>query len=73
MKKVFIISLYEKKLNQGHLFHFKGFYLGQKIKQIIVQGGEFEFNSAYVLALEDVSVCDETLFGRCVKSKKVFS
>jgi len=73
MKKVFIISLYEGTEKNLHRFHFRGFYQGIKIRKILVRGGNFEKNQAYVLALCQMKIQGDVLYGECVKFKKLFS
>lgn len=73
MKKVFIISTCEKIQKDYASFHFKGFYLGQKINLIRVTGGEFIIGRSYVLALTDIKIVDDILFGKFLKAKELFS
>ncbi|MAZ48754.1 MAG: hypothetical protein CME65_09330 [Halobacteriovoraceae bacterium] len=71
MKKVLIISRYLRAKENLNLFHFKGYFHGQRINQIAVKGGKFEKGHDYALALESVVILDKVLVGELVKSKKL--
>ena len=71
MKKVLIISRYQYKKDELNFFHFKGYFKGEKIAQIAVNGGSFERGEDYALALTSVLVVDGILIGELKKSKKL--
>ena len=72
MKKVYIISTCIKKNKLFSIFHFKGFYRGEKIKEIKIKSSEFDVNKEYLIKLIDPYVYDEVLFGDLEKSKVLF-
>jgi len=73
MKKIFIISMFEGNEKTYKRFHFIGFYQGHRINKILVRGGEFQKNRAYVLALCCIEIRGEVLIGECVKSKELLN
>lgn len=69
--RIFILTKFlkvSKKLNE---FHFIGFYKGEKINKVYVNGGEFEKGSEYILALDYVRVESNSLYGDLKKVKKL--
>ncbi len=54
-----------------YLFHFKGFFAGNHIKEISVMGQENEFviGSEYIIHLKIEKVEKNTLVGNCLRKK----
>ena len=73
MEKIFIISMYQGNEKNAHQFHFIGHYKGFKVRKIMVKGGEFKKNRAYVLALIKIKINGDTLWGECVKYKELLN
>jgi len=74
MEKVYIVSRCIKENNHHHyLFNFKGFYRGNKIKEIITSGSSFVINEDYLVLLTEIRVRDKVLYGKVIKSKKLFT
>ena len=72
MKKVYIISTCIKKNQQFSIFHFKGFYRGQRITEVKVLSSHFELNKEYLIKLIDPYVREQILFGSVEKFKILF-
>ena len=72
MKRIYIVSRCVKIKQTFNEFHFIGFFNGVRIKKIRVLNQQFEINEDYVLAIEDYYIEDNTLYGKCVKLKKLF-
>ena len=69
MQKVYLISTCILKKRSNSIFHFKGFYKGEKIKEIHIQGSNFELNTEYLIKLKVVSVRNGVVYGESLKSK----
>ena len=68
---IFVLSQFKKHRNGFNCFHFIGFYNGEKIKGIRLKCGNFEADEAYLMALDNIVVKDNILYGKLLKSKKV--
>ena len=73
MHRVYIVSLFEGCEGKMNKFHFIGFYQGIKIKKVFIEDGEFELNEAYIVALSPLEIRGSVLYGKFIKSKKLFS
>ncbi|MFT6630777.1 MAG: hypothetical protein ACJAS4_000719 [Bacteriovoracaceae bacterium] len=71
-KTVYIVSRYINSYHHDHYFHFVGYFNGVRINKIVVRGGNFELGEDYVLALNKVKCKSSILYGKLVKSKKLF-
>lgn len=61
MKKLLVMSKYIGANNQ-HQFHFKGFYRGEKIKKIIVEGNaKFIEGEEYLLWVRELAILENEL------------
>ena len=71
-KTVYIVSRYINSNHHDNYFHFVGYFNGVRINKIVVRGGNFELGEDYVLALNKVKCKSSILYGKLVKSKKLF-
>lgn len=69
---VYIVSRFQSNLNGNNVFHFIGYFNGVRINKIVVDGGSFEKNEDYVLAINQVNCKNGILYGNLIKSKKLF-
>ncbi len=73
MEKVYIVSrCIQKNSDRIFEFNFKGFYKGLKVKEIRTRGASFDVNEDYLVLLSEIKVHDRVLYGRVLKSKKLF-
>lgn len=72
-KRIFIVSKFKRKANDYNKFHFKGFYQGIAIKEILVQEGSFQKGEEYILAVDEICIEQGSLIVRLVKSRLLFT
>ena len=56
-----------------YTFHFRGYYTGQKVREIRVIGKDEEFliGAEYILHLKILKVEQNTLLGKCLRKKNI--
>lgn len=52
--------------------HFRGFYKGVKIKEILLRGQRLNVGEEYILAIDEEKIVEGVLFGKLVKVKVLF-
>lgn len=72
MKKMYIISICDAYINDTAVFHFKGFYLGNRIKEVRVKNCYVVKGECYLLKLKKPVVRQQVLYAYCEKQKKLF-
>lgn len=76
MEKIIVLSRCISVRKNGGDFHFRGFFLGHKIKKIKIHNETpecFELRSDYILYLEVSQIRNEVLWGKCLKVKNINS
>ena len=74
MQKLYLISQCLGFRKNIAIFHFKGFYKGQKIKEIHLFNGEnFILDEKYLIEIQAISIIDQKILGRAKRSKKLFN
>lgn len=71
---ILIFSRCEKKIKDNYYFHFKGFYCGEKIKNLIVSEvgeGILEVQHEYLLWTTKVDLIGGVLKVKLIKCKKI--
>lgn len=71
-KRIFLISTCLAKKEDYFEFHFKGFYKGLKLKSVLVEGGAFKVGEEYILAIDENSIKDCTLYAKLIRSRLLF-
>lgn len=71
-KNIFVVSKFLEVAQNMNKFHFRGYFNGQRVNEILVTGGDFEHGEDYVLALNQVKLKEASLYGVLVKSKRLF-
>ena len=71
MNKIYIVSRYLGIFDGVNRFHFIGYFKGKRIQRVEVQGGEFESDCDYVLAVTDSYIRGLTMHSILIKSKKI--
>ncbi len=69
MQKVYLISTCILKKKKCSVFHFKGYFKGEKIKEIYINDLNFELNSEYLIKLKVLGIKNGIVFGESLKSK----
>ena len=72
-KSIYVVSRCLQKKDENFQFHFIGYFDGQRVETIYVNGGDFENGEDYLLFLEGVYCIGPRLFGSLIKSKKIFT
>lgn len=72
MKKMYIISVCDSYKSDVAVFHFKGFYSGNKIKEIRLRNCIVEKGECYLLKIKKPVVKQQVLYAECEKIKKLF-
>lgn len=75
MRKLYLISQCVEQKASYSIFHFKGFYMGQKINEVCIKRDEVKFNinECYLLELKCLSVKNTKLHGEVTRFKKLFN
>lgn len=55
------------------MFHFRGFYNGVRITNIIINSQDFELYDEYLICLEVEAINENTLYGNLIKKKRLLS
>ncbi|MEX0799020.1 MAG: hypothetical protein WEB87_02290 [Bacteriovoracaceae bacterium] len=76
-KKVYIVSICLKKCSRkageiDYIFHFRGFYHGQKVQKLLVKGGQFETGEEYLIRAKILGFKQGALICQCLKFKSIF-
>lgn len=71
-KRIFVISKFIKKEGAFNRFHFRGFYKGFKIEEILIEQGTFSRDEEYILAIDEISIEKNKLIGKLAKSRLLF-
>lgn len=69
--KLYLISTCIKINKQYSIFHFKGYYLGQRIKEVLVDNNGFIVGEEYLVKLKAKEVSSSILYGEVIKFKKL--
>jgi hypothetical protein len=73
-RPILILSRCEKEIKEGYIFHFKGFYFGNKINKLVVKTYDKKnlvLNSDYLLWAHKVDVINGVLKVKVIKYKKI--
>ena len=73
--KIIIISRYLGENNaKNHLFHFKGYYAGQKVENIeLISDLNFERSEDYKLEVQLIELKNKTLIAKVLNSSKIWA
>lgn len=69
MQKVLLVSKLLKVKQDKFLFHFIGYFKGERVTKVIVSAGDYKFEKTYVLTLDDYYIKNGSLFGKVISSR----
>jgi hypothetical protein len=69
--KLYLISTCIKINKRYSIFHFKGYFKGQKINEVYVECHEFSIGCEYLVKLKAIEVNNSSLYGKVLKLKKL--
>lgn len=69
--KLYLISTCIKINKRYSIFHFKGYYMGERINEVFVDSKEFTVGGEYLVKLKAKQVLSSSLYGEVLKFKKL--
>jgi hypothetical protein len=69
--KLYLISTCIKINKRYSIFHFKGYFSGEKIKEVFVDNKDFAVGGEYLVKLQAKEVARSSLYGKVLKYKKL--
>jgi hypothetical protein len=69
--KLYLISTCIKINKRYSIFHFKGYFQGEKINEVYIEGHEFHIGAEYLMKIKPIGLQNSSLYGKVLKFKKL--